>query len=164
MIRRLVFGLALVGCGAGQAGPAEPEPETAAEIEIPEAAGSAREAEEKPPARAEPLPAPVEDPYRYYVGDWSGRVNDKLTTELAVTEGGTFHIHLPAHAHRPACDLWGRLRVSAERIHFDIQHSTCVAEVSGTTLERVILSKAPDELVVRSDDSTMMVRYTRKRK
>lgn len=154
----------LAACGGAQPTPHEPEPEPGPDIEIPQAREPDPPEAEKPPARAEPLPAPAEDPYRYYVGEWSGRVNDKLTTDLAVTEGGTFHIHLPRHAHRPACDLWGRLRVAAERIYFDIEHSTCTAEVSGTTLERVVMSKADDELVVRSDDSTMVVRYTRKRK
>jgi hypothetical protein len=154
----LLFAPAL-GC-AGQAGQSPPPPITAT-VQIPhdEPAPPAREA---PPPRAEPLPPPSEDPYAYYVGQWHGVVNEKLSTELIVTELGAFHVHLPPHPHRPVCDLWGKLRVSPTTVFLDVEHSTCDAESAGTTLERIIVSKSPNELVVRSSDSRMLVHYTRR--
>lgn len=90
-------------------------------------------------------------------------VNDKLTTQLTVSDDGRFHIHLPVHQARPICDLWGKLRVSERVVYFDIDQSTCEAERVGTTLERRVISKADDAMVVRAADSKMVVRYTRKK-
>lgn len=149
------------GCGARPGAPAQGEPPPV--VAIPQPAAEPRD-DAAPPARAEPLPPPAEDPYLYFVGHWDGVVNEKLSTELTVTEAGAFHIHLPPHAHRPICDLWGKLRVASNVVYFDIENSTCQAESAGTTLERTIVSKTSTELVVRSADHAMVVRYTRRRR
>jgi hypothetical protein len=154
-----VFVLLLTACAAGSgAGPDAPP----REIVIP--SGTADSVAEAPPGRGDPVET-VEraDPYRYFVGVWDGVVNDKLTTRLEVSEDGRFRIHLPAHQHRPMCDLWGRLRVSERVVWFDIEHSNCAAENAGSTLERQIVTKTEDELVVRATDGRMLVRYTRRR-
>jgi len=154
--------LTLLAWACAATPPATSSVDSPAVIRIPSAADEPR-ADDAPPPRAEPLPGPPgEDPYLYYVGKWDGVVNDKLNTQLTVTEGGTFHVHLPPHAHRPICDLWGKLRVSSNAIYLDIEHSTCQAESVGTTLERIIVSKTSKELVVRNADSSMVVRYTRR--
>lgn len=150
--------IALLAAGCGGAAQTR-----AGEIVIPPQAGDGRE-EASPPPRDEPMEnGPREDPYRYFVGNWEGLVNDKLSTRLTVSDDGRFHIHLPVHQHRPVCDLWGKLRVSEKVVYFDIDHSSCEAESVGTTLERHVVQKSEDELVVRAADSKMVVRYTRKK-
>lgn len=155
--RLLLLALLASACagasGQGSGGeiviPAEPEPERS---------------DEAPPPRAEPMQTVErDDPYRYFVGKWEGLVNDKLTTQLTVTDDGRFHIHLPVHKHRPTCDLWGKLRVAEQVVYFDIDHSSCEAESVGSTLERHVVSKTDDVLVVRNEDSRMTVRYTRQK-
>ena len=147
-----------VGCAGGRA-----EPQPRGEIVIP-APGASEKSDVTPPPRGEPLDAGDRgDPYLYFVGTWEGVVNDKLTTQLTVSDDGRFHIHLPVHQHRPICDLWGKLRVSERVVYFDIDQSTCEAERVGTTLERQVISKADDAMVVRAADSKMVVRYTRKK-
>jgi len=156
---RLAIGMGALWGLVGCASPAEqaPPPVILVPTEV-----HAEGTEAAPPPRAEPIPPPREDPYAYFVGRWQGVVNEKLTTELVVTEGGKFHVHLPPHPHRPVCDLWGRMRVSPEVVYLDVEQSTCEAESVGTTLERVIVSKTPEQLVVQSRDGSMVVRYTRR--
>lgn len=155
--RRLVpLALLALSCAGAR------EPANGGEIVIPPE--RAERTDEAPPPRAEPADAaPPGDPYRYFVGHWQGLVNDKLTTELTVTDDGRFHIHLPVHQHRPMCDLWGKLRVAEKVVYFDIDHSSCEAETVGSTLERHVVSRGDDELVVRAADSKMIVRYTRQK-
>lgn len=156
MLRRLTWVMLCAGCASGNSGRAET-------VVIPASTEHASQ-DEAPPPRVETPEAPnTGDPYAYYVGHWDGAVNGKLGTELTVNDGGTFHIRLPIQKHRPACDLFGRLRIADKRIYFDIEHSTCEAENPGTTLEREIVSKSDDVLVVRSDDGGMVVRYTRRK-
>ena len=160
--RSCLWALLLVGCAAR---PSQ-DPQPLGEVEIPPQSEPGDEADgAPPPPRGETSPAPpTGDPYAYYVGSWDGKVNEKLTTELVVTDDGRFHIHLPVHKHRPACDLYGKLRVTEQRILLDIDQSNCEAEIAGSTLERDIVSKTDDELVVRSTDTKLLVRYTRIRK
>jgi len=157
-MRAAALALALAACGGPQGA------RSAGEIVIPTDPSSAPARGEEPPPRAEPLPSTErEDPYVYFVGSWQGMVNEKLTTELTVSDDGRFHIHLPEHKHRPACDLFGKLRVAEKVVYFDIDQSNCEAENAGSTLERHVVSKSEDVLVVRAADSKMLVRYTRKR-
>jgi hypothetical protein len=155
--RLALLALAAVAC----AGPAAQG--SAGEIVIP-AQRAPERSDEAPPPRAEPMPmAERDDPYLYFVGSWEGLVNDKLGTRLTVTDDGRFHIHLPVQKHRPTCDLWGKLRVAEKVVYFDIDQSTCEAESVGTTLERHVVSKTDDVMVVRAPDSKMLVRYTRQK-
>ncbi|MBK8996463.1 MAG: hypothetical protein IPM35_12040 [Myxococcales bacterium] len=134
---------------------------SAGEIVIPPQRAPER-GDEAPPPRAEPMPmGERDDPYLYFVGSWEGLVNDKLQTRLIVSDDGRFHIHLPVHQHRPTCDLWGKLRVAEKVVYFDIDKSTCEAESVGSTLERHVVTKTDDVLVVRAADSKMQIRYTR---
>ena len=156
MLRRLAWLLLAAGCAPG---PSEP-PKT---VVIPASTESAGREEAPPPRVGAPAPPDTGDPYAYYVGHWDGAVNGKLSTELVVNDGGTFHIRLPIQKHRPACDLFGRLRIADKRVYFDIENSTCEAENPGTTLEREVLSRSDDLWVVQSDDGRMIIRYTRRK-
>lgn len=159
-MRWLVLALLVpAGCGGSPANPSRSQ----AEIVIP-AHGGRDKSDAAPPPRAGPIEnVDRHDPYLYFVGSWDGLANGKLATRLDVTSDGRFHIHLPLHQHRPICDLWGKLRVAERVIYFDIDHSTCEAESVGTTLERHIVEKNDDLLVVRGPDSKMQVRYTRRK-
>ena len=155
----LLATLLLAGCGGSATSPARSQ----AEIVIPTQSGRDTR-DDAPPPRAEPIEAvDRSDPYLYFVGGWNGLANSKLVTRLDVTSDGRFHIHLPVQQHRPICDLWGKLRVADRMIYFDIEHSTCEAESVGTTLERHVIEKTDDVLVVRGADSKMVVRYTRRK-
>jgi hypothetical protein len=134
-----------------------------ATIVIPAASESAAHDVAPPPRAEAPAESDTSDPYTYFVGRWNGLVNGKLGTELTVNDGGAFHIRLPLQKHRPACDLFGKLRVSERRVYFDIEQSTCEAEHPGSTLEREIVTKSEDLLEVKSDDGRMTIRYTRQK-
>lgn len=158
MSRALLLSWVLLGCASPR-----PAAEPRGEIVIPTEHGRDK-SDAPPPPRGEPTVGDDRgDPYVYFVGDWDGVVNDKLKTQLTVSSDGRFHIHLPVHQHRPICDLWGKLRVSDRVIYFDIDQSTCEAERVGTTLERHLVNKSENEMVVRAEESKMVVRYTRKK-
>jgi hypothetical protein len=154
MWRRLVWVLLCAGCASGHAD----RPET---VVIPASTERVGHDDAPPPRVDTPDPPNTGDPYAYFVGHWEGAVNGKLSTELTVNDGGTFHIRLPIQKHRPACDLFGRLRITDKRVYFDIENSTCEAENPGTTLEREVVSKSDDAWVVQSDDGRMVIHYTR---
>lgn len=143
-------------CSAGAGGSRAP-----GEIVIPTEPAPER-SDAAPPPRGEPMAVvDRDDPYLYFVGSWDGLVNGKLPTRLTVTREGRFQIFLPPQSHRPTCELAGQLRVSERVIYFDIAHSTCEAENVGSTLVREVVEKTETELVVRSADTRMSVRYTR---
>jgi hypothetical protein len=115
------------------------------------------------PKRTDLPSPPVEgDPFRYYVGKWSGLVNGHLNTDMEVLEDGRYRVTLSPAGQRTQCEIAGHLRVTELTIAMDIETSSCPAEQPGTTLERTIGSKSDDEFSVQSDDGRIFIRYVRK--
>jgi hypothetical protein len=154
---RVLVGLLLVSCGAT---PARPE-SAATVVEVPEAAGSASPREVLPP-RGEPAPPPPPDPLSDYVGSWDGMVNETVSTELVIENNGRFRVSAPATSFRSECDLSGRFRASDSVVWMDVEKSSCSVVAVGSTLERAVLSKSDQQFTVKSDDGTLVIRYTRR--
>lgn len=154
---RVLIGLLLASCGATAA-----HPESAATVvEVPEARGSASPREVLPP-RGEPAPPPPRDPLSDYIGSWDGLVNETVSTELVVGQDGRFRVTAPATSFRSECDLSGRFRASDTIVWMDVEKSSCSVVSVGSTLERAVLSKSDHQFTVKSDDGTLVIRYTRR--
>ena len=153
----------LVSCGA--AGPTQsPAPSAIAVVDVPEARASG----DDPSA----LPAAVrvdrKDPLDYFVGTWDGVFTDERRpgsweTVLTVDGYGNFVVKHdpPPGTGGTTCENAGLLRAMPDMVVLEIQRNSCPSKLLGAQ-KRPLVSKEPDEFVVRTPDAAQTFVYTRR--
>jgi len=153
----LAFSTACAG-----ARPSEVAPRGAV-VEVPRAE-SMEEDDTAPPARsAQAGPA---NPLDYYVGTWDGVFTDERRpsasweTVLTIDGYGRFKVRHDPPYGRP-CENQGTLRVTRDVLFLDLKTNTCNPDLLGVQ-ERPLVSKTEDQFIVRTPDSSVTYRYTRR--
>lgn len=149
--------LCLLACACGSEVSREPK----SVVDVPLLPESSERAD---PPRRDDTPPPESEPdlLSYYVGTWDGLVNDSFPTELRVDSSGRFFINSKPHPKLPPCHLAGRLEARETTLGFVIEESSCKAEKPGSTLERTVTHKTKTEFKVNNEDSSLIIRYTRR--
>jgi hypothetical protein len=132
-------------------------------IELPAAQPRGDDSGRLPP-RGERPPPPIKDPLEDYVGTWDGMVNGGVSTELVVEASGRFRVRAAPTVWRGACDLAGRFRAGDDMVWMDVDKSSCTVVTTGSSLERMVLSRSAGEFTVQSPDGSLVIHYVRRQR
>jgi len=158
-----VLGLLAVACSA--ATPAVVEVPSAVVTAPPESGASESEPSVPPPSAER---VKYEHPLDYYVGTWDGVFTDERRpgsweTVLTVDGYGNFVVKHdpPPGTGGTTCENAGLLRAMPDMVVLEIQRNSCPSKLLGAQ-KRPLVSKEPDEFVVRTPDAAQTFVYTRR--